>query len=42
LLQLERGEPAAKPVYRTTDRFNQLLNIKSPADLPRSEDLEDN
>jgi segregation and condensation protein B len=42
LLQLERTEAAAKPVYRTTERFNQLLNIKSPAELPRSEDLDDN
>jgi segregation and condensation protein B len=42
LLQLERSEPASKPIYRTTDRFNQLLNIKSPAELPRSDDLDDN
>jgi segregation and condensation protein B len=42
LLQLERTTAAPKPVYRTTDRFNQLLNIKSPAELPRSEDLDDN
>jgi segregation and condensation protein B len=42
LLQLERTEAGPKPVYRTTDRFNQLLNIKSPAELPRSEDLDDN
>jgi segregation and condensation protein B len=42
LLQLERTDAAPKPVYRTTDRFNQLLNIKSPAELPRSEDLDDN
>lgn len=42
LLQLERVGEAPKPVYRTTDRFNQLLNIKSPAELPRSEDLDDN
>lgn len=42
LLQLERSEAASKPVYRTTDRFNQLLNVKSPAELPRSEDLDDN
>jgi segregation and condensation protein B len=42
LLQLERIETASKPVYRTTDRFNQLLNIKSPAELPRSDDLDDN
>ncbi len=42
LLQLERPPELPKPVYRTTDRFNQLLNIKSPAELPRSEDLDDN
>jgi segregation and condensation protein B len=42
LLQLERPPTATKPVYRTTDRFNQLLNIKSPAELPRSDDLDDN
>ena len=41
LLRLERPA-ASKPVYRTTPRFNQLLNIKSPAELPRSEDLDDN
>jgi segregation and condensation protein B len=42
LLQLERPNGTTKPVYRTTDRFNQLLSIKSPADLPQSEDLDDN
>jgi segregation and condensation protein B len=42
LLQLERLSAEAKPVYRTTDRFNTLLSIKSPAELPRSEDLDDN
>jgi segregation and condensation protein B len=42
LLQLERLNAEAKPVYRTTDRFNTLLSIKSPAELPRSEDLDDN
>ncbi len=49
LLQLDRPggqrelpEGTGKPVYRTTDRFNQLLNIKSPAELPHSEDLDDN
>lgn len=43
LLQLDRpGESAKRPVYRTTDRFNRLLNISSPAELPQSEDLDDN
>lgn len=42
LLQLDRTSGAARPVYRTTTRFNELLNIKSPADLPQSEDLADN
>lgn len=42
LLKLERAESHPKPVFRTTDRFNQLLNIKSPAELPSSEDLDDN
>lgn len=42
LLQLERPGTETKPVYRTTDRFNTLLSIKSPAELPRSEDLDDN
>lgn len=42
LLQLERPSGVPKPVYRTTDRFNQLLNIKSCAELPHSEDLDDN
>ena len=41
LLQLERPSGAPKPVYRTTDRFNQLLNIKSPAELPRREEIDD-
>ncbi|MEM9657255.1 MAG: SMC-Scp complex subunit ScpB, partial [Planctomycetota bacterium] len=27
--------------YRTTERFNRLFGIQSPADLPRSEDLDD-
>ncbi len=49
LLQLERPSGQrelpggiSKPVYRTTDRFNQLLKIKSCAELPHSEDLDDN
>ncbi len=42
LLRIER--PAAtprQPTYLTTDRFNHLFGIKSAADLPRSEDLDD-
>ena len=27
--------------YRTTDRFNRLFGVASPADLPRSEELDD-
>ncbi|TWU30073.1 SMC-Scp complex subunit ScpB [Bythopirellula polymerisocia] len=43
LLKLERpAETSSNPVYRTTERFNQLLNIRSPAELPQSEDLDDN
>lgn len=43
LLQLDRPtENSNGRVYRTTDRFNHLLNIKSPAELPQSEDLDDN
>lgn len=43
LLRLERqGETSAGPVYHTTKRFNQLLGIRSPEELPQSEDLDDN
>jgi segregation and condensation protein B len=42
LVRVER--PSASPRtarYHTTDRFNQLFGVASPADLPRSEDLDD-
>lgn len=42
LLRLERSGDASQRVYCTTSRFNQLLNINSPAELPKSEDLDDN
>ena len=43
LLRLERQAQANKtPVYHTTQRFNQLLGIRSPEELPQSEDLDDN
>lgn len=42
LLKLERAEGHTKPFFYTTERFNQLLNINSPAELPHSEDLDDN
>ncbi len=42
LLRVDRPATAPRAVrYHTTDRFNQLLNVKSPADLPKSEDLDD-
>jgi len=42
LLRLERPEQTPRrPVYHTTDRFNTLFRIASPADLPSSEDLDD-
>jgi segregation and condensation protein B len=42
LVRVER--PTAPPRtarYHTTDRFNQLFRINSPAELPQNEDLED-
>jgi segregation and condensation protein B len=43
LVRLDRGIAEGQATtYRTTDRFNQFVNIRSPAELPRSEDLEDN
>jgi segregation and condensation protein B len=42
LVRVER--PAAtprKPQYFPTERFNRLFGVASPADLPRSEDLDD-
>jgi segregation and condensation protein B len=43
--QLVRSERPATgpraPRYHTTDRFNRLFGVTSPADLPRSEELDD-
>jgi segregation and condensation protein B len=42
LIRVERPEgPGRPPRYHTTERFNQLFAVKSIADLPRSEDLDD-
>lgn len=42
LVRVERPAAAPrKPHYHTTDRFNRLFAVKSPADLPRNEDLAD-
>ena len=42
LLRIESADPSSGGAsYRTTDRFNRLFGIQSPADLPRSEDLDD-
>ena len=42
LLRLERPDKAPrKPTYHTTERFNRLFRVDSPADLPSSEDLDD-
>jgi segregation and condensation protein B len=42
LVRVERPTTAPRGArYHTTDRFNQLFGIKSPADLPRGEDLDD-
>lgn len=42
LLRVERPATAPRAArYYTTDRFNQLFGIASPADLPRNEDLSD-
>lgn len=42
LVRVERPAAAPrKPHYLTTDRFNQLFGVKSPAELPRNEDLAD-
>ncbi|HYO24215.1 MAG TPA: SMC-Scp complex subunit ScpB [Lacipirellulaceae bacterium] len=42
LVRVERkpGSPRT-PHYHTTERFNRLFNVRSPADLPRSDDLAD-
>lgn len=42
LLRVDRsGEGRQNASYLTTDRFNRLFGVASPADLPRSEDLAD-
>lgn len=42
LLRLDRPKKSPrKPTYHTTDRFNSLFRIESPADLPNSADLDD-
>ena len=44
LVAAVRDAPAEGPRltrYRTTERFNRVFGIASPADLPRSEDLDD-
>lgn len=42
LLRLVRPEATPRqPLYQTTERFNTLFGIGSPADLPSSEDLDD-
>jgi segregation and condensation protein B len=42
LVRVERSSAAPRTArYLTTDRFNRLFGVASPADLPRSEDLDD-
>ena len=42
LVRVERSTAAPRTArYLTTDRFNRLFGVASPADLPRSEDLDD-
>lgn len=42
LISLKRpSKPPKKPVYETTEKFNRLFSVTSPADLPSSEDLDD-
>ncbi len=42
LVRVERASAAPRgPRYFPTERFNRLFGVSSPADLPRSEDLED-
>jgi segregation and condensation protein B len=41
LVKLDRPIPRQTGRYQTTDRFNQLMGVSSPADLPRSEELDD-
>lgn len=42
LVRVERPKEGPRVArYQTTSRFNQLFGLSSPADLPRSEDLDD-
>ena len=42
LVRVERPAKAPRAArYHTTERFNRLFAVASPADLPRSEDLDD-
>jgi segregation and condensation protein B len=42
LVRVERSTQAPRGTrYYTTDRFNRLFGVAGPADLPRSEDLDD-
>jgi segregation and condensation protein B len=42
LVRVERPPTAPRAArYSTTERFNRLFGLASPADLPRSEDLDD-
>jgi segregation and condensation protein B len=42
LVRVQRGTQAPRGAhYFTTDRFNRLFGVTGPADLPRSEDLDD-
>jgi len=42
LVRVERSKEGPRVArYHTTSRFNQLFGVSSPADLPRSEDLDD-
>jgi segregation and condensation protein B len=42
LVRVERPQEAPRTArYHTTPRFNQLFGVNSPADLPRTEDLDD-
>ncbi len=42
LIRVDRSETAPRTArYHTTDSLNQLFGVKSPADLPQSEELDD-
>jgi segregation and condensation protein B len=42
LVRVERGAQSPRtPRYLTTERFNALFGVKSPAELPRDEELDD-